>query len=360
MPHIPVVLPNAAIFSNLAAFDPAFAYHHHYVVYPARTATANAIALAAFPPGSLVLAREGYPTLVGDALVDEQLAPWLREQPDRLAALLAEARPEVEIDVECVLLARYGEGTWGHWLGELLPRAVVAEHFYPGRFHYAVPEWTTRPDEPGLPASVLGSLRAYGIPQDRLVRLAADSNYRFRALATVTSVRSDNVMHPGVLDLMRANARCDPAAFGADRPARVALFRQDVGRRGIANAEEIAPILAAAGFTHLEMGNLSFDAQVAVFRAASSVFCVLGSGLTGLIYAPDGVNVIAPAPENWGDSFFYPLVQLRAGTFADIRGPIEREDPVNRRDSTFRVPVGALREVLEMLGLAEKDPPPTP
>jgi hypothetical protein len=55
------------------------------------------------------------------------------------------------------------------------------------------------------------------------------------------------------------------------------------------------------------MSNLSFENQVAAFNAASTVFCVLGSGLTGLIYSPDKVSVIAPAPEDWGDAFFTDL-----------------------------------------------------
>ncbi len=101
----------------------------------------------------------------------------------------------------------------------------------------------------------------------------------------------------------------------------------------------------------MEFEDLSFAQQVCVMRASAAVFCVLGSGLTGVMYSPDQVTVIAPAPEDWTEQFFYPLVQARGGRFADIRGPITRVDPVNRRDSTFRVRMGDLRAALAAVGL---------
>ena len=82
------------------------------------------------------------------------------------------AGPAVDVGQPCLLLARYGENTWGHWVTEMLVKAVIAERLLPGRFFYAVPWWTTEPGAAnGLADAVLGSLAAYGIEPQRLVRL---------------------------------------------------------------------------------------------------------------------------------------------------------------------------------------------
>ena len=38
-----------------------------------------------------------------------------------------------------MIVARYGFGTWGHWIGELLPKIVTVEAAFPGRFSFAIP-----------------------------------------------------------------------------------------------------------------------------------------------------------------------------------------------------------------------------
>ncbi len=343
-------MPSALVYSNFDRFDQA-AKSFHKRVHAARTPALSAVDLVWWPNGALVFGQEGFPARVGDAWIDEQFPPWFRNDPARADALLAARPPCEDIDRECLLLARFGEGTWGHWLGELLPRAVLAEAAYPGRFSYAVPAWTTVPDTPGLSASVLQSLQAYGIGEARLVRLESDRNYRFRTLACVTSVRSDSAMHPGALDAMRSDVRIDPALLGDDRPDRIASLRTGMGRRCVVNAGPVARELARRGFLRVEFETLSFARQVSVLRSSKSLFCVLGSGVTGVIYSPDHVNVIAPAPENWRNTFFYPLIQARAGKFADLRGPIHERDPVLMRDSSFRIRLGDLSEALAAVGL---------
>jgi hypothetical protein len=351
LPAVATRLPEAVVYSNLARYDRRVREGGHHRLYRARQARLSPVDLVWWPGGTVVFGADGFPARVGDSWVDEQFPPWYRDDPHMAGAALAAQRNLEDIGQECLLLARFGEGTWGHWLGELLPRAVLAESAYPGRFSYAVPAWTTIPGSPGLSTSVLESMRAYGIGEDRLVRLETDRNYRFQALATVTSVRSDGAMHPGALALMRSHVRVGSPAFGHYLPARVASLRTGVGRRHIANAGPVARELARRGFLRVEFETLSFAQQVAVLRSSSALFCVLGSGLTGVIYSPDHIKVVAPAPVDWKDNFFYPLIQARAGQFADVRGPIHVRDPIRMRDSSFRVRLYDLSEALSALGL---------
>jgi len=158
-------------------------------------------------------------------------------------------------------------------------------------------------------------------------------------------------MHPQVLNLMRTKVIAKSSAFSGYLPSRLALLRRDVGRRGISNFEEVERALKFRGFLITETQEMPFQAQVAIFRSTQDLFCVLGSGLTNLIYSPDEVNVIAPAPEGWGDSFFYPLVQARKGNFADIRGNCTEIDWNVRRDSRFSVPIEQLEIALDVMGI---------
>jgi capsular polysaccharide biosynthesis protein len=270
---------------------------------------------------------------------------------DDLRKALSEMINPLQIDEECLLVARFGEGTWGHWLGEILPRAAIAEEFFPGRFSYAVPGWTMKG---GTKSTFLQSLAAYGISESRLIKLMSPNCYRFRSLSTITPVRSDRAMHPQVMELMRTNVAVPLDAADCDLPSKLALMRKDVGRRAISNFEDVEKVLKATGFYLTEASEHSFGRQVSLFRSARDVFCVLGSGLTNVIFSPEYVNVIAPAPEAWGDAFFYSLVQARNGKFADIRGPCTEIDqnPNQKRESKFSVPIDQLEAVLDLLKIS--------
>src|SRR6185437_9102116 len=92
---------------------------------------------------------------------------------------------------------------------------------------------------------------------------------------------------------------------------KIALLRKDASTRNIINITEIQDLLAGEGFQVLDLSSMPFSDQVAAFQNCSTVFAVLGSELTGLIYAPEQIRVLSAGPANWGDRFFYPLIQLR-------------------------------------------------
>ena len=344
-----VELPGIAAFSNLADFSSSFHQHHQEFVFPSRIANFQTIGLSRLPAGTVVAAREGYPTYVGDTYIEEQLAPWLIEDEGRRTRARL-PRPPAEVSgAEYLLAARFGEGTWGHWLAEILPRIVVTEHFFPGRFTFVVPGWTTH-----LGAHVpafLESIYAYGIDEGRLFRIEDSQDYTFESLCLLDSVWSDRSIHPEVVDLMRRGLPRGVSGVTDYLPARLGILRKDSARRNISNHDEVEEFLRANGFFVMELSDLPFLSQVSLFQNASCVFCVLGSGLTNTLYSPDHVKVLAPAPEAWGDSFFYPLIQARNGRFADIRGPITEGDRSRPADSRFRVDIATLRRGFEALGL---------
>lgn len=101
--------------------------------YRARIARCEAVRFGRLPSGVVAVGHDFW-MQYKDHLIKETVPHHV--VPNETAFLSA---PEaVDVDHECVLLVRFGHGTWGHWLGELLPLAVLTEQRFPGRFRYAV------------------------------------------------------------------------------------------------------------------------------------------------------------------------------------------------------------------------------
>jgi len=73
------------------------------------------------------------------------------------------------------------------------------------------------------------------------------------------------------------------------------------------------------------------------------------------MYAPRGVRVLTLAPAEWGDLFFYSMMQERNAVFADIRGHTAATNSAGVGTSAFTVPIEALKA-----GLAAIAPAPSP
>jgi len=319
-----VPLPDVLAYTDMADLDPKFAAHLARDVYRARVVRLDTVALVALPPGATVLGGAWFATRVGKRLLAEQLPPHLAT-PDRIEALVTQQGPLDELEGPCLLVARFGAATWGHWIAEILPGLVLTERAFPGRYRFAVPQWDGPPDLPGQAQwgprwarAIRQSLAGHGIDEDRLVMLDPSRSTRFRQMFRVTQLCSDGILHPEAADAMRRSAGHGGTPSTA---RRVALVRQEPAGRSILNAEEVYGHLAEHGFTCVAIGDLPYLDQVAVFRRAELVFGVLGSDLTGLLHAPDGVRVVSAAPAPFGDQFFYGLIQLRRGRYADLRGP---------------------------------------
>ena len=90
---------------------------------------------------------------------------------DLAAALYRSAMSADVVQAPCLLAARYGDVTWGHWLCELLPKIVLSEALFPKTFTYVVPARITRLGGPigdGYVRAVMQSLQAYGIEDGEL------------------------------------------------------------------------------------------------------------------------------------------------------------------------------------------------
>jgi hypothetical protein len=325
-------LPNSVVYNNISEFDAAFGLHYDRDIYAGRSIDIKAIDLVQLEDATLYPEADYIVTASGGVAVEEQMPPWMPAGTSTPAPVLSSAQVE-SVTKETVIIARFGAGTWGHWLGELLPKLVSVEVAFPGRFQYAVPAdyFSHSPD--GDPWKTFRqSLQAYGIPDDRLLWLRPDRSYKLETAWAVTPVWSDHQLHPHAAEVMRCAIRTR-SEIGLGKQ-KVAVLRQKSAARTLVNWTEIDPILQKSDFTPVDVAALDFLEQVAVFRSTDILFSVLGSGLTGLIYSPAGVRVVSAAPSLFGDRFFYALVQDRRGRYADVRGPIvELNEAIPHRSS---------------------------
>jgi hypothetical protein len=300
---------------------------------------AEPVGLVRLPSQAMVLGQS-WRLMVGGVWAAEQLhyRPPALPRPEVLA--VPHAKPCEAVSDEVILVARFGDGTWGHWVGELLPKVALAERHFPGRFRYAVPKWAYRSDPLGR--RMAESLAFYGVPESRILLLENGRDYCFGQLHAITPVWQGRAMHPCVLQVMRDALPREP--LGA---RRVALLRGDNTRRQIGNIEAVRAVLDRHGFACIDIAFASFAEQVGIFAAARTIFSILGSSLTGLLYAPDGVGVVAVSPEGFTDRFFSGMLQQkRSARFFSVAGPICDLDSRMRRDSGFEVPLSALEEAL--------------
>ena len=337
-------LPHVCMYENVHEYNPQFAAHLLHDIYIPRTVNFAPVALATLPPGTVVHGDFQFLTTIGDVFLREQFhADW---HPPQVPQVLSSTTPVVEIGGDVLLLARFGAVTWGHWLGELVPRALAAELVAPGKYRFAVPaEFKTR----GGFANFLGALAAYGIGEDRLIWLDDKHRYAFSSLATVSSMWVyPYAVHPACLSLLRTALRVKvpKPPLGAKAAA---MLRSETYGRHISNQDEILSLLKIYGFSAFGIGQLPFIEQVALFRAADSVFGVLGSNLTGLIYSPFGVKMISVAAADWGDCFFHGLMQAQEGKYADLRGT-PAPGSTDMMTAPFTLSIGRLTAALNAVG----------
>lgn len=331
-------LPCAFVHSNEAEFDPVWAGHIVANAYRERTAISDAVMIGRLPAGAMLRGGDHFLLCVDGAAIADYIPHVFRENTAALGAELKNERAVIEIREEFVLLARYGHGTWGHWMGEILPIAAAVEAAYPGRFRYAVPQ----SGHVDYVTGMIQSLALYGISIQRLVWLRSGFDHRFHRALAVTPIWSDSAPHPAALDALRKVIPNDPQG-----PKKIALMRRDSLTRAIANAAEVQDVLVGEGFYITDMAGVRFAQQLRAFSGADVVFGVLGSGLTGLIYSPDYIRVIAASPSGFSDRFFYALVQRRGGRWVEVKGrSLWNGRDGLLRDAPFEIPIRALREAL--------------
>jgi hypothetical protein len=315
--EVTVDLPNPLVFANYSDAQMPAWRRWALTGNATRPASLLPIELVRLPSGTLVDAGQSYLTVAGHEVAAEQAAKWFTDLDEAGRRIEAKIGAAIAIDEPCFLLARFGETTWGHWIGDIFVRACVVEQLYPGRFRYVVPaHTTTATQERSFATSVLESLSLAGIAADRLIRLENHRLYRFAELYSVAGIRSDG-MHPAALAALRALAS---KTLPSRRPKRVAALRGRGGKRAVYNLRDLAPILQQWEFSSVDLSSMSFGEQLASFSQAEMIVASLGSDCTSALFAPVGARIVTVSPIGWTDGYFVGFFQRLGIRQADVRG----------------------------------------
>jgi tetratricopeptide (TPR) repeat protein/capsular polysaccharide biosynthesis protein len=345
LPAAQLTTPGCLVYTNFSTLNPAFAQHHLDGLYVERERYLPAVSLGQLSPTVKLVVPNGEDFILfcDNKVADDQVRPKWGDQELRHAR--DKCTREAVIEGPAVLIGRFGIRTWGHWLGELLPKLLAVELMMPQRFRYVLPDrMTTDP----IHRTALEALEYYGIGVERLALVAAETIYSASNLHIVTPAWStDHMIHPMAAELMRTYGRA--GAKVGEGPERVALLRRRSRTRNLVNLEQIQQYLERRHWAIADVEVMNFPQQVALFRNATSIISVLGSGLTGLIYSPRDVKVMTLAPSHWGDLFFFALMQERNARLADIRGTSVAETPDALPTASFSVDLGEIETGLTKL-----------
>ena len=313
-----VHLPNPLVYLHLADSLDRVHRRTYLSAVVARAVTCPPVKLVRYPSGTLVDGDKSYLVSADGMFVREQVAPGINDLVENSRWMLSQASNAIEISVPCLLVARYGEITWGHWIAEILIKAAIVEQLYPGRVHYAVPASITEvTPERSYSTAVLESLSAYGIAANRLVRLEASRVYKFRELYDVADIFSDG-MHPAAIRFLQSGVELTSSGRGT---SKVATIRRRPETRAVFNANRAEGILKSQGFKLIDPAALPFVEQISLFKNAETIVGSLGSNLTSLLFAPRNIGIVTLGPASWADAYFTQIAQRLDARQADVRGP---------------------------------------
>ena len=202
-----------------------------------------------------------------------------------------------------------GAPAYYHWLIDFVPRLLLVENDpalrrRPMIVNYQFTPWQQE--------SLTAIYKARGWALPPLIRMPAEELVPLCDAAV-----------PGRVD--RASAvEILSKLYPVERPTssqklRLFVGRNNVGYRRLLNQDEVAALLARAGFTPVDPGSLSFAEQAALFGRAEIVVGVHGAALTNVAFMPPGGALL----ELWGglrQPHYVDLAKIKGLRYAAVEG----------------------------------------
>lgn len=233
-----------------------------------------------FPSGLIVNAR-------GEALCHPTFCPGVNPANERPRAGWRRWEDEIyevfEIDADIPVLPvlHHASHIYGHWLVDLLPRAVLARATV-GNLHLAVSE--------NAPRFAYKLLAEFGF-ESNLIKVPPRALVRARQLVGAPFMRQESFVR-SQFSVFRSAAlalRCP-----AEPDLKVYVSRSGIAKRSrlLWNCDEVEQIFRASGFQILHPQNLPLPEQIDIFSKARVLAGEEGSGLHSSVFAPDSCKVI--------------------------------------------------------------------
>lgn len=291
--------------------------------------------------------------------------------------LAEEMHGVVSINTEYGMVARYARDDAGkvpmaismvgsttanyiHWLTETAPKLAMVDDF---------DAWRDVPlvVDAGLHPNIMEAIRCLnttGRPIVTLARWQMLTAERLLAIPAVAYVPFD--FKPGLeldrLDIHPGYALYSPDGLNLVRQRLVSrlatggtgkrrLYLRRAGKsRQMTNAEEVEALVRSLGFEIVEPESLSFAEQVNLFSQAEAIVGQGGAAFGNIMFAPEGCHVVILS--TWSPYTIYYYFSNIASMLGQrctyiLCDPVEDLDGFHRAHKGLRVPLDALRQVIE-------------
>ncbi len=209
-----------------------------------------------------------------------------------------------------ILTTTRGAGNYGHFILEMLPRAWFART----RLGFDWPAIIQRSDSP-IEQVCREALRRVGFDADEIIAVGREPVFVRDLIVVDGLARHPLYISPTILQCFDEIADQIPAG----RTDKVYAARGASSLRDFIDEKCTAAQLASAGFHRATTGDMTFDAQVALFKGASHVLGIGGAALTNLLFCRPGTRVTILSPASASEVLFWLIAELRGLDYEEVR-----------------------------------------
>jgi capsular polysaccharide biosynthesis protein len=282
---------------------------------------------------------------VSDAYTDAEVAQAI----DAIHGLRAEGR--LPFYRRGIVAQRRGTSNYGHFMLEMIPMAVIARTLTDD------PDWMylLKQVDPAMLDVVLRAFRQMDVPLRKLiVQDLGQTAFFGEALVVRKLTRHGTYMSP-----LAVQAAAELGQGIRPGPDRLLFVRRVPGwhsGRALLNQDAVCERLVRRGFTVIEPGSMTLEAQIAAFAGADVVVGAIGAALANIVFCRPGTRVVALAPARFPDVFFWFISVHKRLDYAELRAEQQAWDgPMDWR-ADFTVSEDDIR-LLEALAAGAAVPP---
>lgn len=232
---------------------------------------------------------------------------------------------------KALLLTQAWEENYQHWLFEILPQVIAA--------------WRANVDTVIVSSDIRRyqrrALELLGFTGDRIVTHdLAQTMYCDSLLAGSFTAFNMGWVNPAAFEVYDRLMEATKPNARVETPERVYISRSDAEwKRRLLNEGELIERLSSLGFVAINPGALEFDDEVQVLSKAKIIVGAIGAGMSNMVFAPPGADVVAIQSPSFGltSRFFPMLASLRNQRWHQIvsvaLNPSVNEVPVGGNDN---------------------------
>jgi len=234
-----------------------------------------------------------------------------------------------------LLLGKAGLNNYGHWLAEMLPLAYLSRKWLlqDGGWRALVPmvyHWMAGP--------ITESLDLLDVTSERRILGNGLPCHVSELVFVVGFTRHGDYFSPLITEAMDEIAARVPAS----NHARLWITRVGEARslldEGTCNRK-----IAAAGWTIVHPGTISFTKQVSLARGARCMAGVNGAGLANLLFMRPGSSLLSFVPAVMFDLYYWQLALHRGILYREVRSTQQHENGgPTLWDAPLTIPIDAV------------------